>query len=308
MVLSQSRPWHAAQQADRVRVTRVAQDRLDRPLLDEAAGVEDADPVAHLPDHAEVVADEEHRRPELLLQARDQVEHLRLDGRVETGRRLVEDQQRRVVRERHRDHRALLHAAGELMRVAAQHRFRVGDLHLAQHLERQLLRLARGRGGAADAKDLGHLLAHPQGRVERPAGILVDHRELARAEPSQLAPREADDVAARHPDRARADTAVRRQVADDGERRRRLAAARLADEPVGLARGDRERDAAEHVPLPPPDAVRDVDVLELEDRLAHRSTTWAIPSAARLTATTSEAIASDGKSTVHQYVPAFRSV
>ena len=65
---------------------------------------------------AEVVADEQHRRVELGLQARDQVEHLRLDGRVEPGRRLVEDQQRRVLGERHRDHDALLHAARELVR------------------------------------------------------------------------------------------------------------------------------------------------------------------------------------------------
>ena len=59
---------------------------------------------------------------ELGLQLRDEVEHLGLDRRVEPGRRLVEDQQRRVLRERHRDDHALLHAARELVRVAAQHR------------------------------------------------------------------------------------------------------------------------------------------------------------------------------------------
>ena len=37
---------------------------------------------------------------------------------VERGRGLVEDEQRRVVGERHRDHHALLHAARQLMRVA----------------------------------------------------------------------------------------------------------------------------------------------------------------------------------------------
>ena len=74
---------------------------------------------------------------------RDEVEHLGLDRRVEAGRRLVEDQQRGVDAERHRDHDALLHAAGELVRIALHDRGRVGDLHLAQHRERALVRLGR---------------------------------------------------------------------------------------------------------------------------------------------------------------------
>ena len=61
---------------------------------------------------------------QLRLELRDEVEHLGLDGRVEAGRGLVEDQQRRVLRERHRDHDALLHAARELVRIAAHHRSR----------------------------------------------------------------------------------------------------------------------------------------------------------------------------------------
>ena len=70
---------------------------------------------------------------------RDEVEHLGLDRRVEAGRRLVEDQQRGVDAERHRDHDALLHAARELVRVALHDRGRVGDLHLPQHRQRALV-------------------------------------------------------------------------------------------------------------------------------------------------------------------------
>ena len=62
-------------------------------FLDELARVEHADAVAHLRDHAEVVADEQHRGASSLPELRDQVEHLGLDGRVEPGRRLVEDEQ-----------------------------------------------------------------------------------------------------------------------------------------------------------------------------------------------------------------------
>ena len=63
------------------------------------------------------------------LQPGDEVEHLGLDGRVEARRRLVEDEQRGIGRERHRDHDALLHAARELVRVAGHHGAGVGDLH-----------------------------------------------------------------------------------------------------------------------------------------------------------------------------------
>ena len=114
---------------DRVRVARIVQHLRRLALLDEPAGVEHADAVAHLRDHAEVVADEEHRGLQLRLQPCDEVEHLRLDRRVEARRRLVEDQQRRILGERHRDHDALLHPAGELVRIALHHRARIGDLH-----------------------------------------------------------------------------------------------------------------------------------------------------------------------------------
>ena len=68
----------------------------------------------------------------------DEVEHLGLDGRVEAGRRLVEDQERRVLGERHRDDDALLHAAGELVRDSGHHRSRIGDLHARECLVRPL--------------------------------------------------------------------------------------------------------------------------------------------------------------------------
>ena len=46
------RRGNAAQQADRVGVAGIVEDRLGRPLLDQLAGIQDADALAHLRDHA----------------------------------------------------------------------------------------------------------------------------------------------------------------------------------------------------------------------------------------------------------------
>ena len=77
-------------------------------------------------DHAEIVADQDDRRAEIALQLPQQPQDLRLDRDIERGRRLVGDQDLRAAGKRHRDHDALAHAAGELMRVlvrgAAAHR------------------------------------------------------------------------------------------------------------------------------------------------------------------------------------------
>ena len=69
-----------------------------------------------------------------------QVEDLRLRRHVERGRRLVGDQQVRVADQRHRDHHALPHAAGELVRVVVDPALGVRDADLPQELERPRVR------------------------------------------------------------------------------------------------------------------------------------------------------------------------
>ena len=118
----------------------------------------------------------------------DQVEHLRLDRRVEAGRGLVEDEERRVLRERHRDQDALLHPARELVRIACHDRLGIGDLHVRERLACPLA--PPPPSGAPDAEDLRDLLPDPDRRVQRRARVLVDHRDCVRAELPQLARRE----------------------------------------------------------------------------------------------------------------------
>ena len=93
-------------------------------------------------DHAEVVRDQDDRRAGPLLHLVHQLEDLGLNRDVERGRRLVGDQQLRVARERHRDHHALAHAAGKLVRVVAQPLLGRGMRTLSQHLDGAIARFA----------------------------------------------------------------------------------------------------------------------------------------------------------------------
>ncbi len=90
-------------------------------------GIQDSQPVAGLGDHTQVVGDQDDRDMEGLLQVAQQSEDLRLDGHVQGGGRLVGDQQAGVAGKRHGDHHALLHAAGELVRIGTQDALDVGQ-------------------------------------------------------------------------------------------------------------------------------------------------------------------------------------
>ena len=123
-----------------VGVAHLVEDLGDRPGLHRLAGIHHADAVAGLEHQPEVVADEEHRGAELAAEVLDQVDDAGLDGDVERGGRLVEDQQRRLRHQRHGDDDALLLAAGELVRVAAEDARGVGQAHRLDHAR------APGRG------------------------------------------------------------------------------------------------------------------------------------------------------------------
>ena len=189
------------------------------------------------------------------------------------------------------------------MWIPLEHPSGVGDTDPVQRLQRPLPRVAQ----AQHRERLLHLRADLDGRIQRGAGILVDHRDAPCPQLLQLAGREMGDVRAADQRPAGRDAAVPGQVAQGRIRRRRLAAARLPDQAVGLAGSDRERDAPKHGPLDPANGVGHLEVLDGQRRPvrglrqgAHSCTTDWSASAIRLAAITRLAMASEGKNTVHQ--------
>ena len=88
------------------------------PVSTTSAAVHHGDPVAHVADDADVVADEDEGESELVLQVHQQVEHLRAQRHVERRGRFVGDDDARVERDRAGDADALTLAAGKGVRIA----------------------------------------------------------------------------------------------------------------------------------------------------------------------------------------------
>ncbi len=194
---------------------------------------------------------------------REQVQDLRLHGHVEGGGWFVGDQQVRRAGHRHRDHRALPLTTGELVRIGAHDRCRIGQLDAREQLP-------RGRRGlppaepSVDAQRLGDLGTDRHDRIQRRRRLLEDHGQAIATEPTKLRFRQCQQIAS-----PVADLAARRkrrwQQSHHGQRRQRLARAGLADQPDALPCAEREGELVHR--RHPAHAHR--KVLDGEDRVAH---------------------------------------
>ena len=141
------------------------------PLLDDFAGAHHAHPLRDLADDGEVVGDEQQRHVHARLQILQQLQDLGLDGDVEGRRRLVGDEQVRLVGQRHGDHHPLLLAARELMRVGVEPAAGLAQAHQLDELENAPARLPAAQA-AVDQQRLGDLLPDRVQRVERGERLL----------------------------------------------------------------------------------------------------------------------------------------
>ena len=200
-----------------------------RALGDELAAVDDPDAVGEHVGLLEVLRREEDRRALLAGEARDLVPQrgARLD--VEAGRRLVEEEDARVVQQREREVEAALHAAGVRRGLA------VGGVDEADALEQLVAaRRALGARDALQAALQAHVLAAGEHRVQRD----VLQRDADRGAHLRALLR---DVVARDGGACRRRRQQRREDLD----RRRLARAVGPEEAVDLAGRDVQVDAVD---------------------------------------------------------------
>ncbi len=244
-----SRIGQRGEQPLRIWMSRRGEERLARRGLDQLAGIHDADAIGHPRHHAEIVADEQECHALLPAQVVEHLQHLGLDGDIERGGRFVGDQQTRPTGQRHGDHHPLLHAARHLEGIGVKAGGRIGDADLAQEFHRPLP-CRRAAQAFVQGERLADLLADAQHGVETGRRLLKDHADTAPAHAAHVVLGKAQQVAALETDFAGSDHRSRRQEAQDGERRQRLAAARFAKQGKAFAGGDFERHAVDR-PRPP---------------------------------------------------------
>ena len=242
-------PGHGLQQSDRVRMLRVRQNVLRRPGFHDPPRVHHVDPVRHVRDEPEVVRDQQDRHAELLLERPEQLHDLRLDRHIQRGRRLVGDQQVRAARKRHRDHRALLHPAAELVRIRVHPalRFRQADeIHQPDHL------VAHIHVRAVKPNRLADLVADAEDRIQRFARLLEHIGNFLAAQFPQRGLVHPQDIPplVKNPS-ALVDSRRLRHQPRQRKRRHAFAAPALAHQRDRLALADRKTDAV-HGPDHPP--------------------------------------------------------
>ena len=175
-----------------------------------------------------------------------QVQNLRLDRHVEGRGRFVGDEQLGLAGQRHRNHDALGHAAGNLVRVALEAALRVSDAHGAQQFDRLRLRLFFCQRLMGHQR-LGNLVADAKDRVETARRLLEDHRNVVAADIEHHRIAGAGQVAFLEENLPLDDLARSRQQAHDRKRSHALAAARLTDNAQHLAGRYGEVDAVDRL-------------------------------------------------------------
>ncbi len=233
-------PRDGGQQPFGVTVSRMGEQLLPAGGLDDPPAVHDVDEVAQTGHHPEVVGDHDHGRVQVGHQLLEQLQHLRLDGDVEGGGRLVADQQGGLAGQRDRDQRPLPHPPGHLVGVLLEPAAGVGDAAATEQLLGLRPGLGPGHVGVAE-QHLGHLDADRHHRVERAHRVLEHHGDLAAAQVVQRLRPGSEQVLAAVADLAGGGDTSAGQQPHHGQRGDRLAAAALPHDAHHLARAHLER-------------------------------------------------------------------
>ena len=116
------------------------------------SGVHDENAVGDFRDNAEIVGDEDDGSAGIAADGGEEVEDLDLDGGVECCGGFVAEDDVGVVGDRHGDHDALTHSAGEFVGVGVGEAFRVGDADPAEEGDYAVFDLGAGESGLVEAE------------------------------------------------------------------------------------------------------------------------------------------------------------
>ena len=169
-------------QRTRVGMCRVGHHPRRGLVLDDPPGIHDQHPVGRVQDQAEVVADQHGGEADLALQVLDRLDNRLLHQDIKRGGGLIEDDQPRVEGERQADGDALPHAAGELVRVTAQRRFR--QLDPVEQFDRAPPHVGPARAPLG-AQHVAEVVLDRPHRVEGVHAALQHERESVTAHPAQ---------------------------------------------------------------------------------------------------------------------------
>src|SRR5271154_618186 len=244
------------------------QHATDITELDELARIHHRDVIAEPPHDAEIVADKQKGDALVASEARQQAQDLRLDGDVESRRRLVEDQKRRFTGDRRGNQCALFHPARQLVWE------RPGDLrgtidpHLLQRDLGATQRLGEWQPEMLHQR-LGGLPADPQRRVEGRERILEDGPDPPPKYASPLRRPELGEVLALEQDGA-GDLRRWAEKIEDCTGYTALAGSGFTDDGQRPSRLKGKARIAHGCDLPLAFAVADREVADLEQRRIHR--------------------------------------
>ena len=154
-------------------------------FLHHRAAAQDGDAVGHVGDHREVVRDQQQAHAVLVDEVAQQFQDLLLQHDVERRGRLVGDQQLRLQRAGDGDDDALALAAGQLVRIARQRKFCLGQPDPVEHFSRTVLGVA-AVGAGVPAYAFGDLLADRLDRVQRRHRLLEHHADVVAAQRAHL--------------------------------------------------------------------------------------------------------------------------
>ena len=141
------------------------------------------------------MGDEDEPHAEAVTQIGHETQDLGLNGDIESGRRLIGDEEIGVVGDRHGDHHPLALTARQFVRIGSHPAFGKGYAHELQEVERALVRrIARDVLVMNDRLD--DLAADRVERIERGHRLLEDHGDLPPTDGVELPLGQAEDVAA----------------------------------------------------------------------------------------------------------------